>query len=482
MEDTAKSREITWRELSKHNREGDAWLAVRGVVYDVTEWVHKHPGGKDVILLNAGKDATQLFEAYHPLKVKETLKKFEIGRLSAAEHPTFPEMSPFYIELKQKVENYFKENNIKPQDCGRLLPLSALFVAMVFVSHVLAVLSWPHSTFLALFFAAISGYATAMISLVPVHESSHASLTRYPWMWRIFGATHDVVNGASFYNWLHQHFLGHHPYTNLGDVDPDVHTNSPDIRRIKPNQPWYKYYTVQQFYAPLLYGLLALKFRISDVEMMYFSKSNGNIRMNPPGLWHSTMFVFGKLFWLFYRIFLPYAALTYTPYSSLYSSVSSTFLALVCLLFVSDLVTSWYLAFVFQVNHVVAPAVWPTVDKETGLVDMDWAELQITSTIDYAHDSALVTFMSGALNYQVVHHLFPYVSQVHYPAIAPIVRKACEERGIPYVVLPSFWTAFKAHIGYLAWMGRGEDRLRKGRGAAKKDGRSAKDRTKAKGK
>ena len=32
--------------------------------------------------------------------------------------------------------------------------------------------------------------------------------------------------------------------------------------------------------------------------------------------------------------------------------------------------------------------------------------------MDYAHDSKLVTFLSGALNYQVTHHLFPGVSQV----------------------------------------------------------------------
>ena len=33
-----------------------------GQVYDVTEWIHKHPGGADMIRLNGGKDATMLFE------------------------------------------------------------------------------------------------------------------------------------------------------------------------------------------------------------------------------------------------------------------------------------------------------------------------------------------------------------------------------------------------------------------------------------
>lgn len=47
-----------------------------------------------------------------------------------------------------------------------------------------------------------------------------------------------------------------------------------------------------------------------------------------------------------------------------------------------------------------------------GVIDMDWAKLQVMTTIDYAHDSWITTFMSGALNYQVVHHLFPHISQV----------------------------------------------------------------------
>lgn len=48
-----KSVELSWRQLAEHNKEGDAWLAIRGQVYDVTSWVNAHPGGKDTILLNA---------------------------------------------------------------------------------------------------------------------------------------------------------------------------------------------------------------------------------------------------------------------------------------------------------------------------------------------------------------------------------------------------------------------------------------------
>jgi len=456
---------ITWQELSTHNTEKDLWIAVRGKIYDVTNW-HTHPGGRDLLCLNAGRDATQIFESYHPLRANETLKKFEIGTLLKSEHPTFPPMSPFYLDLKTKIENFFIEKGYGPKYSPSMFIFSICFISLVFVSHFAALYFLPQSFLLSIVLAAISGYATAMISLMPVHEGSHASLSRSPFIWKLVGASHDIVNGASFYMWLHQHFLGHHPFTNLSDVDPDVHTNPVDIRRIKPKQEWFSHYTLQQFYAPLLYGLLAVKFRLNDLQILMFLKKNGNIRMNPPSLWHLSVFIFGKCFWVTYRIILPWLVLSpwfeeMLPSISLASSYpassfvfGSPLLTLFCLLAVSDLITSWYLAFVFQVNHVAAPVVWPNVDEQTGVVDMDWAELQIRSTIDYAHDSKLVTFMSGGLNYQVVHHLFPYISQRHYPDIAPIILEACRRNNIQYLVLPSFFEAFKAHVSYLAQMGK----------------------------
>lgn len=51
---------ITLFELSKHNTEADAWIAIEGKVFDITEYAKKHPGG-NIILSEAGKDATATF-------------------------------------------------------------------------------------------------------------------------------------------------------------------------------------------------------------------------------------------------------------------------------------------------------------------------------------------------------------------------------------------------------------------------------------
>ncbi len=98
-------------------------------------------------------------------------------------------------------------------------------------------------------------------------------------------------------------------------------------------------------------------------------------------------------------------------------------------------------------------AKWPRMDPKTGFVNQDWAILQLQTTMDYGHGNMLTTALTGALNYQVVHHLFPYVSQQHYPQLAPIIKAHCKEHQVEYLELPDFVSAFKNHIKHLSLLG-----------------------------
>ncbi|GJD11441.1 Cytochrome b5 reductase 4 [Galdieria sulphuraria] len=57
---------IRMEQVKQHNRKDDAWLVLRGKVYDVTEYIPFHPGGEAEICRAIGKDATKLFLAKHP--------------------------------------------------------------------------------------------------------------------------------------------------------------------------------------------------------------------------------------------------------------------------------------------------------------------------------------------------------------------------------------------------------------------------------
>ena len=60
-------------DVAKHNKENDCWVILFDKVYDVTNFMADHPGGKDAIMLFAGKDATEEFDMLHQPSV---LKKF----------------------------------------------------------------------------------------------------------------------------------------------------------------------------------------------------------------------------------------------------------------------------------------------------------------------------------------------------------------------------------------------------------------------
>jgi cytochrome b involved in lipid metabolism len=462
--------QISWQQLASHCSRSDCWLAVRGVVYDVTPWVAQHPGGADVLVLNAGKDATSLFECYHPFgAAHQVLRKFAVATLIDTELPTFPPMSTFYLTLKRRVYEHIAARRTTIKSAPWTIAVGLAYFVGVFVAYFASVsLLEQHLMGLGVLAAIFAGWCSAMVCLVPTHEGSHLALTHHPIGWRLLGATLDLANGCSFFSWLHQHLLGHHPYTNLGDVDPDVHTNEPDVRRIKRSQAESTRYRLQHLYVPLLYGLLALKFRINDLQMYFSLRSNGRIRMNDAEPFHAALFYIGKLWVVLYRVVLPLCIWGLSSFSSMCIAAVIT-----------DLVASYYLSICFQVNHVVPEAQWPSVtaapslpsdplptnadlspsavlasvQTKSAFVNVDWAVMQVTTTIDYAHDSWLTTKLTGALNYQVVHHLFPEISQAHYMDIAPIVRKTCAEFQVPYVVLPTFWDAFKAHLKHLRQLG-----------------------------
>lgn len=67
-----------------HNQEEDLWTVVSGKVYDLTKFFRTHPGGPDIIVEYAGKDATERFEqAQHTKTDIAQLESYLIGEYVA---------------------------------------------------------------------------------------------------------------------------------------------------------------------------------------------------------------------------------------------------------------------------------------------------------------------------------------------------------------------------------------------------------------
>ncbi|KAL9105153.1 MAG: hypothetical protein Q9187_008800, partial [Circinaria calcarea] len=68
-----QEQKLHGEEVAKHNSRDDCWVIIHGKAYDVTEFMPEHPGGPNIILKYAGKDATETYDPIHP---PDTLDKF----------------------------------------------------------------------------------------------------------------------------------------------------------------------------------------------------------------------------------------------------------------------------------------------------------------------------------------------------------------------------------------------------------------------
>ncbi|XP_010246478.1 PREDICTED: nitrate reductase [NADH]-like [Nelumbo nucifera] len=75
------SKTFSMSEVKKHNSAESAWIVVHGKVYDCTPFLKDHPGGADSILINAGGDCTEEFDAIHSDKARKLLEDYRIGEL-----------------------------------------------------------------------------------------------------------------------------------------------------------------------------------------------------------------------------------------------------------------------------------------------------------------------------------------------------------------------------------------------------------------
>lgn len=100
----------TIEEVKKHNTEGDCWVVIHGNVYDLTEFLPDHPGGKRIILKYAGgKEAAKAFDPVHP---PDTLEKY-----------LKPEKHLGALEKSEKATNSAKEKSVRPITTERAHPV-----------------------------------------------------------------------------------------------------------------------------------------------------------------------------------------------------------------------------------------------------------------------------------------------------------------------------------------------------------------------
>lgn len=83
--ESASTKAYPMLEVARHMTRSSCWFVVGGKVYDATPFLDEHPGGDDILLDTAGRDATREFEDVgHSDGARRQLDDLYIGDLRDA--------------------------------------------------------------------------------------------------------------------------------------------------------------------------------------------------------------------------------------------------------------------------------------------------------------------------------------------------------------------------------------------------------------
>jgi len=354
-----------------------------------------------------------------------------------ASRPKFPGGKEFHAELKQRVQAYFAEEGLRERDVPAMYAKTAVLLA-AFAATWVALVFFAGSLWISLPLAVLLGTCTAAIGFNVQHDGGHDGYSDLPWVNRCMARTMDFI-GASSYIWHWKHGVFHHTYTNIAGHDDDV-ALAP-FARLAPQQerrPWHRF---QHIYMWGLYAFQALKWHLYDDFVVLATGRLGPHRIPRPRGRELVSFWIGKLLFFSWALVVPLLVHAW-PVVLLHGAVASFSLGFV-------------LSVVFQLAHVVEEADFP--DADAADEDRSWARHQVETTVDFARESKVLTYLFGGLNFQVEHHLFPRVCHVNYPRIAPIVEQVCQEYGVRYSAHRTLWSSLGSHYRWLRRMGRRPD-------------------------
>ncbi|MDQ2784198.1 MAG: cytochrome P450 [Chloroflexota bacterium] len=80
--------EYDWDEILRHDKAGDFWIVFCGGVYDVSEWMYRHPGGAEILIEAWGQDATEFFNSIgHSDEAWLLTQSFKVGLVKEGAQP-----------------------------------------------------------------------------------------------------------------------------------------------------------------------------------------------------------------------------------------------------------------------------------------------------------------------------------------------------------------------------------------------------------
>ena len=352
----------------------------------------------------------------------------------------FPPHSPLLSTLRERVESALAERGVRSDGGARITRKSIVILAWLAAAWALLVF-WAPAWWAAVPLAVALSLAVAAVGFNIQHDGGHEAFAASRRVNRLAARALDLV-GASSYVWRYKHAFYHHQFTNIEGLDDDV--SAGPFLRLAPGQrrrPWHR---VQHWYMWALFAFLPSKWTFVDDFRSVLTGRVGDQPMPRPGKRELALLCAGKALFVGWALALPLL-------------FGHSLLHVLAIYGLCSLVAGTCLSVVFQLAHCVEEARFPGRPAHADpppRAELPWAEHQLATTVDFAPDSRVLGWFLGGLNMQVEHHLFPRVSHVHYPALAPVVRATCAEFGVTHHSHPTLFRALRSHVRHVRALGR----------------------------
>ena len=395
---------------------------IYGKKYDLNDFIDKHPGGKFILERTKGlEDITALFETYHAFsnieKIQETLQKYEIKEDDQQQIVEYKTDFTNYRKLTKRVQEIFpNRESIKANSHWLINNVFTISLA-AFTFYVCYLSNTPF--LYKLISQIVYSFSETSILFNIMHDGSHYGISKHHNINLLFSKFAHNLNLWNLNAWFYHHVYYHHSFTGL-ENDPDdklyKYNFSNSIMNVIDKTyfiNWFYLFTPgQQTGQGLLYFFVPITGR-------YYYISNPLPKINYYDAF-DILFIFSKMY-------LIYCA----------GIIQMVIHFLIMNLFYFINVYPNHTSYETKIdNHYEGP---------------DWAKMQICNSGNFLMDNLWWTRIFGGINYQIEHHLFPNMSNIHYPVVAKIVKEYCKENNIPHVNKATLFEANSSFNKYLKY-------------------------------
>jgi len=412
-------------------------VAIDGFIYDISDF--KHPGG-NTIKLFGGNDVTVQYKMIHPHHGSKQVEKMRLVGKIDNYVPEYEFDTPFEREMKEEVFKIVRR--------GREFGTTGYFFRAFFYIGLLISLTYVWVTQGSSYpLAFVIGISQAFIGLNVQHDANHGAASKKPWVNDLLGFGANFIGGDKW-NWMCQHWT-HHAYTNHSTKDPDSFSSEPififnDYPPGHPNRRWWMRFQGVYFLFILSFYWLSSVFNPQVWTLNHSGAAFVGIKMDNDFLvnrriWARTI----RAIYIYINIVTPF----------LHHGLSLTPLMHVWTLAVAE---SLMLSGLFSLSHNFLKVERdPTKNFRENGKTVCWFKSQVETSSTYG--GFISGCLTGGLNMQIEHHLFPRMSSAWYPYIRPTVQRVCEKHGVQYVYYPWILTNFMSTIRYMHRAGNGSN-------------------------